>query len=699
MKFPSRFPCRLRLSFGAAFALASAQVAIACGPDFPNSYYDQPATEILRAPEGVFAREIARLVAEIHEPLKAVRATRSVAALESLDLRRALGERGVAEEVVVDIAGGYETSRGELEEWISRASAGAQTQEHAGAEREVPARAFSELDARVPAEFAGYFRGAAAWHRGAWAEAGEAWRHVLELPAEQRRYRSTWASFMLGRLRQKQAEGKWGDGQAAELGEARAFFQQVRELAAAGFPDPLGLASESLGWEARAALDLGRPAEALELYLRQHAAGDDSALASLRIAARRALHLEAAQLRAVAEEPRARRVVTACVISRLPTWESEGEAPEIEHARDWAVALRAAGVREVEEAERLAWVAYEAGQFPLAWEWIALAREDRPETAWLRAKLALRSGDLQGGEKFLVAALAAEGLSDGQRRRLAAELSRVRLARDDFAGALAAALTGGHWEDAAFVAERVMSAEELTTFVEARPVPDVAGAGRGEERGGRENLDLALRELLARRLARRGRAEQAAKFFGPERAAVFLAYAADVRTGFDGDATAEVRAAAFWRAAQAVHEHGMELLGTELEPDWAIWGGDFALTPAGVRRTDVKEGDAPGVFSPSELERARLQEQRAPEKRFQYRYRAAELALWAASLLPNDSEQTAAILSEAGGWLKRRDPEAAQRFYQALVIRCGRTPLGREAAKVHWFPKAATAPAASADGT
>jgi hypothetical protein len=55
-------------------------------------------------------------------------------------------------------------------------------------------------------------------------------------------------------------------------------------------------------------------------------------------------------------------------------------------------------------------------------------------------------------------------------------------------------------------------------------------------------------------------------------------------------------------------------------------------------------------------------EHAVPEKRFHYRYRAAQLAWWAAALMPNDSEETAAVLAEAGGWLKRGDPKTAEAF-------------------------------------
>ena len=48
-----------------------------------------------------------------------------------------------------------------------------------------------------------------------------------------------------------------------------------------------------------------------------------------------------------------------------------------------------------------------------------------------------------------------------------------------------------------------------------------------------------------------------------------------------------------------------------------------------------------------------------PDKRFHYRYRAADLAWEAARLMPDNAPELAVLLCEAGGWLKARDPKAA----------------------------------------
>lgn len=76
----------------------------------------------------------------------------------------------------------------------------------------------------------------------------------------------------------------------------------------------------------------------------------------------------------------------------------------------------------------------------------------------------------------------------------------------------------------------------------------------------------------------------------------------------------------------------------------------------------------------------------APSRRWHYRYVAAELTWSAAELLPNETDETARVLGEAGSWLKARDLKNAERFYKALVRRRGTTDLGREAGRLHWFP-------------
>jgi hypothetical protein len=65
---------------------------------------------------------------------------------------------------------------------------------------------------------------------------------------------------------------------------------------------------------------------------------------------------------------------------------------------------------------------------------------------------------------------------------------------------------------------------------------------------------------------------------------------------------------------------------------------------------------------------------------------AAGYAWRAAEGMPDGDEETARVLATGGTWIKYLDPEAADRFYKALVRRCGATALGREADRRRWFP-------------
>ncbi|MDP4694439.1 MAG: hypothetical protein NWS00_07805, partial [Opitutales bacterium] len=132
--------------------------------------------------------------------------------------------------------------------------------------------------------------------------------------------------------------------------------------------------------------------------------------------------------------------------------------------------------------------------------------------------------------------------------------------------------------------------------------------------------------------------------------------------------------------------------GTELEPDFAWFDGSFEWgSTSGAR---LHNNYAPYAYSPrrklntvSDDERERLNKTAVvPNKRFHYRYRAAQLAEWSAGLLPNDSEDAALIYTIAGNWLKLRDPQAADRLYKLLVVRCPNTTLGQVASASHWLP-------------
>ncbi|AHF94367.1 hypothetical protein OPIT5_13315 [Opitutaceae bacterium TAV5] len=695
----------------ATLALAGAGQASACGPFFPNTYLAAPDSVFVNAPEGFFGVEIERISPSGKIVVRSSGngsnpEDEEESAEESDGHRREIDNilpRSVREELQAALsAAGTGPADAEkiLRAYAARLGKEQETSRNKNTDTEGPTDGkaapqlppWPEWPAKLPAEFALYLRGAEAWHAGDVDKAADRWRALLELPAGERRHRAVWAAYMLGRVAlERMPEGAEASA-AAE--EANRRFLETERLAAEGFSDALDLRGSAAGTRGRLALRAGDFAQALGCYLDQYATGDGTALASLQQVVARVADAPPETLDAVAADRRARQVVTLWFLSRFhSSYDYDASSQRVEKLHRWADALARAGARDMAEASRLAWLAYEGGDTERARTWLEMARPDEPEVRWIRAKLALREGRLAEAASHLQLAAADATLAAPYREQVLAELGRVRLSLGDASGSLRAWMDGGHWADAAYVAERVLPLDELRAFVDGYLRPPLPVTGYGDwywtprrsmlsERPV-DNPPQALRALLARRLARENKPEEAMRYFSADTRELYAGYIAQVRAGFDISLSATERADAFWRAARIIREHGMELIGTELEPDYAIWGGNYWQQNTVAGRLALH-----GPLAPPAAEREQTEDRnrKMPTKRFSYRYRAADLAWWAASLLPNDDERTAEILTTAGGWLRWRDPSAANRFYQALVIRCGNTPAGRAATEKRWFP-------------
>jgi hypothetical protein len=555
----------------------------------------------------------------------------------------------------------------------------------------------------LPGELDDYLRGAIAYHQGELDAARAAWEKLLARPAVERRLRSTWAAFMLGKA-----------ALASDPAAAIRAFERTRELAAQGFPDPLGLAESSLGWQARAEMNRRRFDEALKLYLLQQKAGDPTALPSIRRAAAKALD-DAEALQRVARSPEARAIFTAWALS---IWdrEEEGGLPDPTAARKWLAAIQAAGVSQADGADRLAWAAYRAGDFAAAEAWTKRAPADAPMTSWIRAKLLLRAGKMAEAETLLAQARAALPAGPGPdhelwqaynsqvqpagRPRAAGELGAVRLARGEYGAALEDLLRGGWWTDAAYVAERVLTLDELRAYVDktwpaalaARYDPD---ATRGADEPGDawnvlfagvapppdEKIAYDLRYLLGRRLARAGRLADARLYLPEPRRAPLDDFAQSLAQGHDGTRPAADRSRALFRAACLARYQGLELLGTEIEPDWFLEGGELEVDPFAEARADPETHRHLGP-TPDELQRV-ARSRAVPDKRFHYRYQGMDLAREAANLLPGATEEKARLLATAGNWVEGKDPQGARPLYDAIQSCCANTEIGRRSRKVN----------------
>lgn len=711
---------RLVILLLALLCLAATRAA-ACGPNFPNNLLDMGDAALLRAPLAHFSDELVRMqlvtsrfTAKIGTNDPAV----DTVTAELHDLAAALKAADVPTTAAEKICKSFGDQRDKLQQFLAKfdewAGSGRHVEDEKGGHDVPPADpsprfgGFSPI-AGLPEEFADYLAGAAVWRNPGIEKktaARTAWERLLARPAELRKYKSTWAAYMLGKY--------WEDEDAER---ARKYFQQVRALAQEGFADSTGLAAASLGWEARLEFHQKKYREAIELYLEQLAAGDESAIVSLQWVAGAAL-TEPDSLPALARHEPAQKVLTAYLISAndLPWPGSDGDAAESPHgfAAGWLKAVEAAGVSDVDSAEKLALAAYQIGEFDVAQRWIKLAKQSTV-ALWVQAKLELRAGKLKEAGALLARVAArlpvtettnaptslAECLyapfennhsgTPSASEQVLAELGVLRLHRGEFTLALDALLRADFWGDAAYVAERVLTTEELKDYVDRNwPLaPDKAKISPGED--GEEVFSVAeaqrenIRYLLGRRLTRELRGGEARAYYPTNWQPQFDALVEQLIAGWNGSLPQAERAKGLLRAAWITRTNGMELIGTELAPDYHIWDGSFEYGVTKDSRTPEEMDGKINFATTNELQRAAAHTA-DPELRFHYRYQAAFMAGRAANLMPDNSDEKALALCQAGSWLKDRDAVTADLFYKALVLRCRKTALGAEADRRRWFP-------------
>lgn len=673
---------------------------------FHGDLLDGRDATVLRPPTTIFAEELRRLPSPVvgSSPVPATNSVeRQSIEAEIADLRTALRLAGSrdAEEIVRAHREEREAAAAKFD-GLREMIAGLDTPDSEAQRTERTIRVVDGL----PKEFAEYFRGWVAFKEGRTNDAVRAFEAVLALPEKERRHKSVWAAYMLGRAQQDETPDK-----------AVASFQLARALAKQGFGDPLGLAAESVGWEARAHVHEKRFVRALELYRQQFAAGDSGALVSLKWTAEAAVEEGGQPLADVAAHPVARRVVTAMLTSR-GYWAEFGEPESDSPESTWLELMEQVGTKDSVLAEQLALLAYQLGNTTRTRLWIERARK-APVAEWMRAKMLLRDGKLDEGGRLLAAlaptfprnrrceeeaapsrmADCLEAGWDAAGLRIEAELAVVRLCQNRHAEALELFLRSGSEIDAAYVAERVLTLDELKaqvdrswppSFVSADDVAELDESAPCSEHQRRADLRRTeerrktIRSLLARRLIRASRGAEARPYVDAEMAEVFERMLAGLQRGEDESLPKIERAKGWWDAAQIIRTNGLELVATEVEPDWAASGGNDEPVPTLSNRMASEELK---VFAASRAEIRRAEQNAAdPVVRFHYRYQAAFIAMDAAKLLPDNDDLTATILFTAGSWLKVREPKVADIFYKALVKRCGKTELGRAADAKRWFP-------------
>lgn len=680
----------------------------ACGPHFPNRVLVDSDSTLLKAPVSGFFAELKLIpVAELEKyrailskqpPPDTARGGRGSTMVRTLqrdvaDLRQALAERNFGKERIDQIAGDYRRHRQQVVFFPAKLDSWNFMSFKLGVDEPSPTLRADPISQQIPKEFRLYAEGAYYYNLREKDKARQLWRSVLDLPADQRKYRSTWAAFMLAKS-------------ASTPEEACRWYDYIFELMDQGFYDTLGLGLTGIGEKGRIALNQKDHVRAIKLYLLQYHLGDPTAASSLRTTVGWAFSTQTTpeMLARIAADKTARRVFTAYIASRGGAHRDNSK----EHYRKWLEAAEDGGLGIIEDAGRLAMIAYQSGNMDIAEHWTKFGSEDDLAAQWIAAKLQLRKGNISHAAERLARVCRSfapavdshlehdfmKNLShrwggrslviDPAAKNARGELGILLLSQSQYTEALDVLLAGGLWTDAAYVAEYVLQPDELKHYVD-RAWPRIGPQDTDALKTESEWIRGNIRYLLARRLTRIGKWKHARAYYPEHLRERLDTYVKAVRAGHDNSLSAADRAANLWKAARIARHEGLQLLATEVEPDWFAFSANFQ--PAAVSKIRLKN-DSAKIAPPSNEERDRINRHHPdPDKRWHYRYTAAGHAWQAATLMPDESDETAKVLCIAGSWFKLKDLDTADRFYKAMVRRCGKTDLGKEADKLRWFPK------------
>jgi len=589
-----------------------------------------------------------------------------------------------------------------------------------------PALPERPLGTEFPTDISDYVEAARLHAVGRTPEARTLWKSILERAPAERKLRAAWAAWMLAKTSQ-------------DFAGSLEWYARVETEIASGATDAIGLRGAAKSWRAAVMDD---PIQAMQFYYDAFAGGKESAAIDLRMVSRKVLDTgDATTFVTAAANPLIRRLVNLALHASLDSPRQLDIEPIPVGARqsppvEWLAALEAHAALPLDDGPRVAWALYSSGRLDESRKWLALSPKEDPLGMWLQAKFDLRDGKLDEANKHLTEAvnvkskdadwsprnpdldqlwcfdiLERQGAHQG---RLLADAGIVALARKDYLSALESLRKGGFREDAAYLAEAVISTDGLIKHV--RKVAPAWTAALSEEGvidpftcldSGRSyspseiGADNQLRYLLGRRLAREKRLKEAREFMPPELLPLLDHYIALDRARRSGRYSGEAGAAVVWRQS-LIHRHfGAELFSTDGAPDggarwWSFSAADFSArafekgwSHDWSREPEYEVSQKPGelaipAVTSDEIRRVKLYSLPG-YRRFHYRYAAADLAWEAGRLLPGKHPLLPRLYNTAGQWLSARDPEAADRFYQAMVRRCAKTPEGRAADASRWF--------------
>lgn len=594
-----------------------------------------------------------------------------------------------------------------------------------------PQLAARPLGGEFPADIADYVEGARLHASGSTDEARALWKSILDRPLEEKHLRAAWAAWMLAKT-------------SADLTECAGWYLRVETEIQAGAADAIGLRTAAKAWRGGLEED---PLAAMRLHYEAFNGGREHSAIDLRHTSRQILDkADPGILAEAAADPLIRQLLNLHLHALLDGPRQGPIEPPVTNApfssASWLAALEQHASKPFDDGARLAWTLYSEGRFDEARRWLGLSDPSAPLALWLQAKFDLRDGKLAIAQQHLAKAVELrsaepdwkpanplggrlwfDGGTENQsahQGRLLADLGMAALATKDYLPALESFRKGGYGDDANYLAEMVISTDGLIRHVrtvapswipvaqeetgDSTPADPLANFNSGAriQVGTIGNGENQLRYLLARRLARQHRLKDAREFMPPTLLPLLDHYIALDRGRRSGKYKGTALAAIVWRQAR-IHRHGGTVLfSTEGAPDggyrdWSYSSPSFAQRtrfPQGWLRDWTKYPEYAVSMEPQDKaippvtadEIARVR--RSPlgdARRFHYRYAAADLAWEAARSLPANHRALLPLYNTAGLWLANQEPKSADRFYQAMVRRCAKTPDGQRADAKRWF--------------
>lgn len=503
--------------------------------------------------------------------------------------------------------------------------------------------------------------------------------------------------------------------------------------------DPISdnLHSESLGWQAYAEYKKGDFISSMKHYL---ALNDDL---SLSIVCKEALNAGDDTIREILNDNILKKVLIAWAFSRREDFWGNNIGITEDHYEETRNSLMNLfySIETIDDfqftdiADRLAWAFFNKGDFQTAQKWIDMADPESKIAIWVQAKLLINNDDTSGAiEKLKELALKYENnTNDGNyfffidrneaKHKIYAQITFLLMSEGDYEQAFEYSIKSRYWKDIAYIAEKVLTLGELESYLDHCETDDP--------------IYNKIKYLAARRFARDGQWQKAIQYIpdstensawedtGCKQILVSLKlkmeeYYQCLLNAQNIELANTERAKNYYAAGSIMRENGMEMTGTELEPDWLLYEGSYYNDSSIEHRFSIvdetlveEQRYAWGTEDDYIIERvnevrkkrAELEtssdfftgcldeEKRALEslprinKRFHYRYEAAELMWKCSELLPNNDLLKAKALCTAGTYLKIRDPKSAEKYYKELIKTCSETKIGKAAKEIKWFPK------------